>query len=405
LLLQHSSGTTGLQKGVMLSHGAVMRHAEAYLPALGAAPGDVVASWLPLYHDMGLIACFVSPLIAGIPVVWLSPFEWVASPALLVRAISDHRATLTWLPNFAYSFIAQRSRETEGSLDLSCLRAVINCSEPVSAEAMDTFAGRFAPAGLRKEALHTCYAMAENVFAVSASTAGQEPRRARICERTWRDHHRAAPPATDAPSLVHVSNGPAVPGCQVEIRDDAGRAQPSGHAGRVLIRSPFLLSGYFRRDDLNRELLGADGFYDTGDVGWMDPDGHVYVTGRAKDLVIVGGRNVYPQDVEQIAAEVEGVHPGRAVCFGVGVKGLGTEGLVVLAESELAESAWPELAARIRAAVPARLDLDLCDVRVLSLGNLRKSTSGKLARAGNREWYLAERFGPLPRYVIKELAS
>jgi acyl-CoA synthetase (AMP-forming)/AMP-acid ligase II len=396
LLLQHSSGTTGLHKGVMLSHGAVMRHADAYLPQLTLTAEDVVASWLPLYHDMGLIACFVCPLIAGVHVVWLSPFEWVASPSLLLKAVQKHRATLAWLPNFAYAFLAQRVRDSSA---LSSLRMVINCSEPVTAEAMRAFADRFVRDGFAAGALHTCYAMAENVFAVTATTSSDPPRYFQLDEQAWRDEHCARPAKPGARAVTHVSNGRAIPGCEVKVADSEGARLPAGSAGRLLIRSPFLLSGYFRRDDLNASLLDRDGFYDTGDLGWVDTEGHVYVTGRVKDLIIVGGRNVYPQDIEQVANETKGVHPGRAVSFGVGVRSLGTEGAVVLVESDEPEAEWPEVARTVRAAVPARLDLDLADVRVVASGALRKSTSGKLARGGNREWYLEGRFGPVPAHL------
>ncbi|MCC6129680.1 MAG: AMP-binding protein [Acidobacteria bacterium] len=370
LLLQHSSGTTGLHKGVMLSHGAVMKHAEAYLPTLNLRPDDVIASWLPLYHDMGLIACFVCPLIAGIPVVWLSPFEWIASPALLLEAIDKFRATLVWLPNFAFALLGQRARS--GLYRMDSLRMVINCSEPVSEAAMSSFAARFAPDGLRAESLHSCYAMAENVFAVTASNDDVPPRTVRRNGRTY------------------TSSGIAVPGCEVRIRD-----------GRILIKSDFLLSGYFRRDDLNAGVLDSDGFFDTGDLGWIDEDGHLYVTGRAKDLVIVGGRNVFPQDIEEIANETEDVRRGRVVCFGVPVKNLETEGLVLLVESDKAESDWRDIEGRLRAAIPQRLDLDLVDARVIPSGQLAKSTSGKLARGTNREKYLRQEFGPLPVHIVR----
>jgi acyl-CoA synthetase (AMP-forming)/AMP-acid ligase II len=404
LLLQHSSGTTGLHKGVMLSHGAVTCHHEAYARALSLRGDEVLATWLPLYHDMGLIACFVTPLVAGIPVVWLSPFEWVANPALLLHAVGEWRATHVWLPNFAFSFLAQRVRDPRGSLRLSSLRAVVNCSEPVSAEAMDAFAARFADDGLDSAALHACYAMAETVFAVSTSTTATPPRRRRVDRRAWHDEHIARP-APDGPageaSVVHVSNGVPVSGCEVRVGPVDGGSASLGPAaaGRVWVRSPFLFDGYFRRDDLNAALFDADGFYDTGDLGYVDEAGHVYVTGRLKDLVIVGGRNVYPHDVEAAVGEVPGVHPGRVVVFGVPHRGLATEGLVALVESDLPESGWPEVARGVRTCVPGRLDLDLLDVRVVTKGALRKSTSGKLARAGNREWYLAGRFGPLPAVV------
>jgi fatty-acyl-CoA synthase len=400
MLLQHSSGTTGLHKGVMLSHEAVWRHAESYNRDLKMHERDVIASWLPLYHDMGFIACFVTPLLLGVEVVWLSPFEWVANPALLLDAISRHRATLAWLPNFAFAFLAQRAKAEPGQYDLSSLRALVNCSEPVSEEAMQAFADRFAASGFSPQALATCYAMAENVFAVSTSSDENPARFRRLQRETWHDLHRSVEAPPDAAgAITHVSNGKCVAGCELKIVDATGQTVAANHAGRILIRSPFLFTGYFRRDDLNGSLFEPDGFYDTGDLGYVDADGHVYVTGRAKDLVIIGGRNVYPQDVEQVVNQVDGVHAGRVVSFGVPMRELGTEGLVVLVESDRAEDAWEEIAANIRNAVPARLDIDVADARVVPRGQLRKSTSGKLARGGNREWYLNGTFGTIPPTV------
>lgn len=403
LLLQHSSGTTGLQKGVMLSHGAVMAHAESYGRALDLASGDRIATWLPLYHDMGLIACFVTPLITGVPVVWLSPFEWIAQPASLIAAIHRFRASHVWLPNFAFEFLAQRVKDPQGAFDLSCVKAIVNCSEPVTAGAMDAFASHFKPNGLNPAALHACYAMAENVFAVTTSSQRVPSRRRRVLKAKWNAEHRAEE-ATDAAApdeiALHLSNGQVVDGCEVRIAATEGNASlPAAHAGRVLIRSTFLFDGYFRREDLNAQLIDADGFYDTGDLGYLDEAGHLFVTGRVKDLVIIGGRNVYPHDVEAVVSEVEGVRAGRVVVFGAPHSGLGTEGLVALVETDREESEWKGLERAVRAAVPSRLDMDLLDVRVVPKGELRKSTSGKLARGGNRDWYLAGRFGSIPPNV------
>jgi acyl-CoA synthetase (AMP-forming)/AMP-acid ligase II len=400
MLLQHSSGTTGLHKGVMLSHEAVWRHNESYNRDLGATQRDIVASWLPLYHDMGFIACFIMPLLLGIEVVWLSPFEWVANPALLLDAISQHRATLCWLPNFAFAFLAQRSKAEPGQYDLSSLRAVVNCSEPVSEEAMRAFATRFESSGFLPAALQTCYAMAENVFAVTTTSTVAPPRFRRLDRAAWHDQHRSVEVSSpEQSSVVHVSSGRAVTDCQVRIVDAAGAELPVGSAGSILIRSPFLFSGYFRRDDLNSNLFDQQGFYDTGDLGYVDENGNVYVTGRAKDLVIIGGRNIYPQDVEQVVNEVEGVHAGRVVSFGVPMRELGTEGLVILVESDGVPNSWEAIAAAIRTAVPQRLDIDVADARVVLRGQLRKSTSGKLARGGNREWYLNGTFGAIPATI------
>jgi acyl-CoA synthetase (AMP-forming)/AMP-acid ligase II len=404
LLLQHSSGTTGLHKGVMLSHGAVMRHSESYCRALDLHGNEIFASWLPLYHDMGLIACFVTPMMAGLPVVWLSPFEWVASPSLLLHAVSQYRATHVWLPNFAFSFLAQRVREPSGHFDLSSLAAVINCSEPVTREAMDAFAVRFAPDKLSRASIQACYAMAETVYAVSTSNSAKPPVTRYVDKTAWAEAHVARLALAGTPperTIVHVSNGVPVEGCEVRIGPvggGSGRLDACA-AGRIWVKSTFLFDGYFRRPDLNADLFDAEGFFDTGDLGYVDEGGHIFVTGRVKDLVIIGGRNIYPHDVEATVNEVPGVHPGRVVVFGVPHRGLATEGLVVLMESALPEEKWPEVIRGVRRRVASQADLDLLDARVVSKGSLRKSTSGKLARGGNREWYLEGRFGPTPLVV------
>ncbi|CAN5199355.1 hypothetical protein BH10PLA2_BH10PLA2_10630 [soil metagenome] len=397
MLLQHSSGTTGLHKGVMLSHGAVLAHAESYSKAIELTRQDVIATWLPLYHDMGLIACMVTPLITGTPVVWLSPFEWVVNPALLLQVISDHRCTLAWLPNFAFNFLAQRVGSDQSSLDLSSLRQVINCSEPVRPESMELFAKHFQSRGLDAKALHTCYAMAETVFAISSSTADSPPRVRTIDAKVWQTEHRsAAVTAEGQQSLVHLSSGRCVDGCEVKVVSDSGEKLGAGIAGRLLVKSAFLFNGYHLREDLNQSIFDSEGYFDTGDLGYTDDAGHIYVTGRSKDLIIVGGKNIYPQDVEALVNELEHVRPGRVVCFGIGQGGLGTEGLIVLAESEAAQELWPDLERNIRRAVTTNLDLDLLDAKVVSRELLQKSTSGKLARGSNREWYLQGRFGPPP---------
>jgi acyl-CoA synthetase (AMP-forming)/AMP-acid ligase II len=352
---------------------------------------------------MGFIACFVTPLLLGVEVVWLSPFEWVANPALLLDAISRHRATLAWMPNFAFAFMAQRAKAEPRQYDLSSVRALVNCSEPVSQEAMQAFAERFDSDGFSPAALQTCYAMAENVFAVTTSSDDCPPRYLSLDRAIWHNEHRAVAAAKEASgAITHVSNGTCVADCELRVVNDQGHEQPAGRAGQILIRSPCLFTGYFRRDDLNLNLFDEGGFFNTGDLGYIDELGHVYITGRLKDLIIIGGRNIYPQDVEQVVNQVPGVHAGRVVSFGVRMRELGTEGLVVLVESDEPEAAWDEIAQQIRKAVPGRLDIDVVDARVVQRGRLRKSTSGKLARVGNREWYLNGTFGKVPPAISQD---
>ncbi|HEU4405582.1 MAG TPA: AMP-binding protein [Polyangiaceae bacterium] len=401
MLLQHSSGTTGVPKGVQLTHGMVARYAEVTIERMGVDERDVVVSWLPLYHDLGLFNCFIIPMFAGIPTVSLSTFEWVADPELQLEAIHEHRGTISYMPNFAFALLAA-SVADPGRYDLSMLRGVWSGGEPPSAADMLAFSRRFEVAGFRREALQAGYGMAESVAGITSSGPGVPLKFHRILKSAWRERHEAVPAGEGEPAenvLVHVSNGTMSRGCEMRVLGPGGERLPPGRAGRVFVRTPFLFGGYFRRDDLNQNLFDADGFYDTGDIGYLDDEGHVYVSGRSKDLIIVGGRNVYSQDVEKVANEVPGVHAGRTVCFGVSVPSRGTEGAVLLAESDLPEADWPALAARLREAVVRFADVDLADVKLAPRGVLRKSTAGKLARPDNRALYLQGRFGPPPPVV------
>jgi fatty-acyl-CoA synthase len=400
-LLQHSSGTTGLQKGVALSHRAVLRHNRAYAERIGLRRDDVIISWLPLYHDMGFVACFLLPLLARAPFVELSPFDWVLRPVSLFEQIQKHHATLCWMPNFAFQFMADsvRPSQMEG-LSLASVRAWVNCSEPVQHSAHRSFLERFSGHGAGEHQLTASYAMAENVFAVTQSAAG-EYKALRVDRRLFTDGRLAAPDEADD-ALSFVSNGAPVEGTEVAVLEESGRPLPEGRVGELAIRGRYLFSGYFRREDLTRAALTAGGWYRTGDLGFV-LEGEVYVTGRKKDLIIVQGRNFYPADVERVAAGVEGVAPGRVVAFGLASERAGTEGLIVVAESE--ESGGDgarRLALRIRNAVAQELDCTPQDVRVVPPRWLVKSTAGKLARDDNRSKYLKNFVGvggESPAYV------
>lgn len=395
--LQHSSGTTGLQKGVALSHRAVLNQVKAYSHAIGLTTQDKIVSWLPLYHDMGLIAGFVMPLTAGIPLVLMSPFIWVRSPRILMQAASRHRATLCWLPNFAYNHSVRgiRPRDMEG-VDLSSLRAVINCSEPVRQDSHAVFLERFAAYGLREEALSSCYAMAENTFAVTQHPVGQPPRVDLVETRALQEQQRAVPVAADqadAPGVTAmVSNGFPIPGTEVAVVGARGGHLPERHVGEIILRSDCMLSGYYRRPDLTEEAI-REGWYYTGDIGYL-ADGQLYISGRKKDMIIVGGKNVFPQDLEAIANNVAGLYPGRSVAFGLVDEQLGSESIAMVCELE-DEAASEEtrllLERTLRQRVVQQTEVALADVLLVGRRWLIKTSSGKIARADNREKYLAAR--------------
>lgn len=390
VLLQHSSGTTGLQKGVALSHQAVLNQLESYSRALHLDRQDVVISWLPLYHDMGLIAGFLMPLLTGIPLVLMSPFDWVRAPVRLFQAVSNYRGTLAWLPNFAYTFCAQKIRERDlAGLDLSSWRAVINCSEPMRHESHQAFYQRFAPYGLRSEALCTCYAMAENVFAVTQGGIDQ-PVTIDPIEREGLQSGWIARPAQDGAALVNmVSAGPPIQGVEVKIVDPDGNTLPERSIGEVALRSDCMLTGYYNRPDETRKAF-LDGWYLTGDYGYL-ADSELYITGRKKDLIIVGGKNVYPQDIETLAMSVDGIHPGRVVAFGIYSEDAGTEEVYVVAEADGdGVGGREQIADAVRRIVNQGSAIALRHVYLVDPGWLVKTSSGKIARGANREKYQRE---------------
>lgn len=383
-LLQHSSGSTGLQKGVALSHRAVLHHVEAYSHAIQLDPGkDVIVSWLPLYHDMGLIAGFVLPIVTGTHLVLMSPFDWVKQPGSLLEAISQYHGTLCWLPNFAYNLIARTFRPKD-SLDLSTLRAVINCSEPVYDESHQLFIEKLAAISFSPNALAVSYAMAENTFAVTQTEIGAPPRVDTVEIAAIQERGEALPASQ---GKRFVSCGRPIETVELTIFND-GKPLPERCVGEIALRSDFMLSGYYKRPDLTEKTITKDGWYLTGDMGYL-AEGELYITGRKKDLIIVGGKNIYPQDIEAIANRTPGIHAGRAVAFGVLDERLGSEKVVVVCEA--AEGANLDEAERqLRAHIVQETEVTLGDLRFVPKGWILKTSSGKHARSDNREKYLRE---------------
>jgi fatty-acyl-CoA synthase len=397
-LLQHSSGTTGLQKGVALSHKAIFNQLENYSRALKLNASDVIVSWLPLYHDMGLIAGFLLPILSNVPLVLLSPFDWVRAPHKLLHAVTRYKGTLSWLPNFAYNFCTQkiRPRELEG-IDLSTWRAVSNCSEPMYWKSHQMFLDRFQPYGFHSYALTTCYAMAENVFAVSQGGIDQPVTLDQISRRGLLVDRIAIPPKTHEDAINMLSAGLPINNTQVRILNQHHSKVADRHLGEIAISSDCMLTGYYNRPGLSNKAF-HDGWYLTGDLGYI-AQGEVYITGRKKDLIIVGGKNIYPQDLENLACEVNGVHPGRVVAFGIPNEAAGTEDVVIIAEVDMVDKDVvdhdfvnsPELdriSDEIRVRVTRGSDIALRLVKLVKRGWLIKTSSGKIARSANRERYL-----------------
>lgn len=390
VLLQHSSGTTGLQKGVALTHRAVFNQLSSYSKSIRLEPEDFIVSWLPLYHDMGLIAGFLLPILLGIPLALMSPFDWVRAPYKLLQAISDFSGTLCWLPNFAYNFCAQkiRDRDLQG-IDLSSCRALINCSEPMYWGSHQMFLERFSSYGFKVTALATSYAMAENVFAVTQGGIDTPITTELIDRHSLTVEKKVVIAQNDAQGVKMLSAGRPLTNTFVRVVDPQGSILPERYIGEIAIRSNCMLTGYYNRPDLTEQAF-LDGWYLTGDLGYL-ANGELYITGRKKDLIIVGGKNIYPQDLEMLAGGVDGVHPGRVVAFGVINEKTGTEDVVIIAEVDKPDRELKlKIADDIRARVTRGSDIALRYVRIVDRGWLLKTSSGKIARTANREKFLDE---------------
>lgn len=315
----------------------------------------------------------------------------VRAPYRLMQAVSQYKGTLSWLPNFAYNFCAQkiRDRQLEG-VNLSSWRAVINCSEPVRWESHQLFYERFKPYGLRPNALQTCYAMAENVFGVTQSNLNAQPLVEEIDSEAYLTERVARLAQDGRPTLKMMSSGRAISNTRVRVLDDKHHDVPERVVGEIALHSDCMLTGYYNRPDATQKAFTKDGWYLTGDYGYL-VDGELFVSGRKKDMIIVGGKNIYPQDLESIASQVPGVHPGRVVAFGIYNEELGTEDVVIVAEVDTPDEAEREqIADAVRQAVTRNSAIALRNVRLVSPPWIIKTSSGKTARSANRDKYLTE---------------
>lgn len=387
--LQHSSGTTGLKKGVALSHKSVINQIKHYSKAINLNSDDKIVSWLPLYHDMGLIANLILPIVSGVSVSLIDPFDWVMKPDLLIRNMSEEKATLSWLPNFSYLFMAKRiSDDNLNGVDLGSIRGLINCAEPVTQNSHELFYEKFKKFGLNSDVFAACYGMAENTYAVTQ--AGFDvPIVVDRVNRQKLQNELICEPDSSENAKVLVSSGVPIECTVIKIVDESGNTLGDRKIGEILIQSDCMLSGYYHRPELTEKAI-IDNWYYSGDYGYI-VDGNLFVTGRKKDMIIIAGKNIYPQDIDEIVSEIEGVHPGRVCAIGMFDDDSGTEKLLILAESDSDnEELINKISMEIRQKISTLLECTADVVKVLPNGWLLKSSSGKIARSANLDKYKKE---------------
>lgn len=404
-LIQYTSGSTGDPKGVVLTHSNLIANIRAIGEGLQIQPTDVAASWLPLYHDMGLIGSWLAALYFGVPIAILSPVSFLSRPERWLWMVHHHRATLSAAPNFAYELCARKidERALDG-LDLSCWRAALNGAEPVSPDTMERFTRRFQPYGFRPEALLPVYGLAESSVGLTFPPLGRKSRVDQIERERFERSGEARPCAVPESALQFVSTGRALPGHAVQVVDDGNREVGERIQGRIQFRGPSTMQGYFRNPEATAAVV-RDGWVETGDLGYM-ADGELFVTARVKDVIIKGGRNLYPQEVEEAAAEVEGVRRGCVAAFGVSDKGLGTEKLVIVAETRQTDKAARDhIASQIVAQVDGQLGLPPDIVLLVLPQTVPKTSSGKIRRDACKRMYLEGKLAAKPLPVWMQLGK
>lgn len=373
--LQFTSGSTSKPKGVEVTHRNLVANATAILgPAgLNRTPEDVGVSWLPLFHDMGLIGFVLGTLIVDLPVVLMQTAHFARMPRRWLELISKHRGTITYAPNFAYQLAAKRIRDKDlEALDLSSLRVAGCGAEPIRAKTLEAFGERLAGAGFDAKAFLPSYGMAESCLAITFHQRGTSMIVDEVDPLKMQDGIAEPSEADDA--LRIVSCGVPFPDHELRIVDERGGDVSERRVGEIIVRGPSVMSGYFRNEEATKAAI-RDGWLHTGDLGYR-ADGNVYICGRIKDLIIINGANHYPQDLEWAAGELEGVRRGNVCAFSVLRDG--TEEVVIMAEANRADAA--RLRVEIAKTIFSEFGLQVADVVISPVGTLPKTSSGKHQR-------------------------
>lgn len=385
--LQYTSGSTGDPKGVVLTHANLLANIRALGQAAQVVPGDVFVSWLPLYHDMGLIGAWFGSLYHGIPLVLMPPLAFLARPARWLEAIARHHGTISAAPNFAYELCVRHVGDAAlAGLDLSSWRLALNGAEPVSPATLDAFAARFAPCGLRRQALAPVYGLAESSVGLAFPPPGRGPR-IDVIARAAFDRGRAEPARPGESALLRLpSCGRPLPGHAVRIVDDTGAELPERQVGRLEFRGPSATAGYYRNPEATRSLMHGT-WLDSGDNAYL-AQGEVYITGRVKDLIKRGGRNLYPYDLEQASGKVAGVRKGCVAVFASPDPATGSERLVIVAETrERDDAARARLRHALNQVAVDVIGMPPDDVVLAPPHSVPKTSSGKIRRLACRQAY------------------
>ncbi len=392
--IQYTSGSTGNPKGVVLSHANLVANVKSMGHAVDVQPDDVIVSWLPLYHDMGLIGCWFGSLMYGIPLVLMSPLSFVARPSRWLRAIHQYKGTISAAPNFAYELCASRISDEELSdIDLKTWRRALNGAEPVIPDTLDKFINRFAPMGFRRETMAPVFGLAEN----SVGLLFPPPKRGPVIENIERDrfiNERIAEPASndDPDALRFVSCGSPIKNNEIRIVDSNGHTLGDRKVGLMQFRGPSATSMYYNQPEAT-EILISEEWRNTGDFAYT-ANGEVFIAGRQKELIIRGGRNIYPYELEEAVGHIQGVRKGGVAVFGSIDKESGIEKLIVLAETRERK---PEKLEKIKEIIREKsiqlFQIQPDDIVLADLRTVLKTSSGKIRRAACRSLYETGKLG------------
>lgn len=396
-LIQFTSGSTADPKGVMVPFSHLASHVDAMVAAAGFDPAsDRMVSWLPLYHDMGLVGFLGVPMLTGTDLVLGAPQDFLGSPRRWLEWMTTWQASATAGPNFAYALATRALVRQANGLDLASLRIALNGAEPIDPTAVEAFTQAGRAARLNPGAVFCAFGMAEATLAVSFPRTGEGLRTDAVDRRALEQESLAVPVETvrdEAPERVRrlARLGRALPGLELRVVDPStGRPRAEREVGEIEIRGATVTPGYYRNPEATRAAF-RDGWLRTGDLGYL-AEGELVACGRIKDVIIVGGRNVFPEDIERAAAQVDGVRAGNVIAFGVEGR-RGRERVVVVAEVREADPDATRTA--VAAAVRASVGLSPEDVVLVSPGTLPKTSSGKLQRSLCRARYLAAELAPV----------